>query len=95
MKPSARQKAREGVREVPADSRRGHGWEWLHDPLRNKGAAFTAEERAALGLEGLLPSAVSSVAQEARRAYEAIARKADPLEKYIGLVALQDPAYPS
>jgi len=62
----------------------------LHDPLRNKGTAFTAEERAALGLEGLLPSAVSSVAQEARRAYEAIARKGDALEQYIGLAALQD-----
>jgi malate dehydrogenase (oxaloacetate-decarboxylating) len=68
----------------------GRGWELLHDPLRNKGTAFTAEERAALGLEGLLPSAVSSATQQARRAYEGIARKTDPVEKYIGLADLQD-----
>ncbi|HET7292853.1 MAG TPA: NAD-dependent malic enzyme, partial [Vicinamibacteria bacterium] len=56
----------------------------------NKGTAFTADERAALGLEGLLPSAVGTPEQEARRAYAAIARKHDALEQYIGLAALQD-----
>lgn len=86
----ARHGAREESRDVAPDARPGRGWELLRDPLRNKGTAFTAEERAALGLEGLLPSAVSSAAQEARRAYEAIARKGDPLEQYIGLAALQD-----
>jgi malic enzyme len=78
------------IRDVAEEAGRGRGWELLHDSWRNKGTAFTAEERAALGLEGLLPSAVSSVAQEARRAYEAIARKSDLLEQYIGLAALQD-----
>jgi malate dehydrogenase (oxaloacetate-decarboxylating) len=69
---------------------RGRGWELLRDPLRGKGVAFTAAERAALGLEGFLPSAVSSLGQEARRAYEALARKKEPLEQYIGLRDLQD-----
>jgi malic enzyme len=84
----ARQGAREESGDVAADA--GRGWQLLRDPVRNKGTAFTREERAALGLEGLLPSAVSSGVQEARRAYEAIARKLDPLEQYIGLAALQD-----
>ena len=90
MTAPARHGAPEETRALAADAGRRRGWELLHDPLRNKGTAFTAEERAALGLEGLLPSAVSSVAQEARRAYEAIARKGDALEQYIGLAALQD-----
>lgn len=36
------------------------GVELLDIPLLNKGTAFTREERAALGLEGLLPPAVQS-----------------------------------
>jgi hypothetical protein len=62
----------------------------LRDPMYNKGTAFTREERAALGLEGLLPWAVSSMEQQARRAYENIVRKTDPLERHIGLAALHD-----
>lgn len=31
------------------------GWHVLHHPLQNKGTAFTREERAVLGLEGLRP----------------------------------------
>jgi len=67
---------------------RGHAL--LTEPSLNKGTAFTLEERAALGLEGLLPPQVSTLRQQVRRAYENITRKADPLERYIGLVALQD-----
>ena len=78
------------TRALAAGAGRRFGWELLHDGQRNKGTAFTAEERAALGIEGLLPSGVSSVAQEVRRAYEAITRKSDSLEQYIGLAALQD-----
>lgn len=62
----------------------------LHHPILNKDDAFTAAERAALGLEGLLPAKISTLAEQARRAYEAISRKSDPLEKYIGLLAIQD-----
>src|SRR5687768_1666580 len=62
----------------------------LHHPLFNKGTAFTRAERAQFGLEGLLPDAVSTMEQQARRVYANIVRKTDPLERYIGLAALQD-----
>jgi malic enzyme len=62
----------------------------LSEPLCNKGTAFSAEERNTFGLEGLLPAAVSTVEQQARRVYENIVRKSDPLAQYIRLTALQD-----
>jgi malic enzyme len=58
--------------------------------MYNKSTAFSPEERRLFDLEGILPPVVSSLAQQARRAYANIARKSDPLERYIGLVALQD-----
>ena len=66
------------------------GQRLLRNPIYNKGTAFTREERAALGLDGLLPDAVSSIEQQRRRVYRNIMRKSDPLERYVGLVALQD-----
>jgi len=62
----------------------------LRHSLYNKGTAFTRAEREAFGLEGLLPAAVGTLDQQARRMYASIVRKADPLERYIGLAALQD-----
>jgi malate dehydrogenase (oxaloacetate-decarboxylating) len=62
----------------------------LAHPMYNKSTAFSPEERKAFGLVGLLPAAVSTMEQQARRAYGNIARKTDPLERYIGLAALQD-----
>ena len=66
------------------------GTRLLRHPMFTKGTAFTLEERITLGLEGLLPHAVSTMDQQARRIYASIQRKPDPLEKYIGLAALQD-----
>src|SRR5262245_28816469 len=62
----------------------------LTHPLFNKGTAFTRAERAAFGLEGLLPDGASTMDQQVRRAYANIVRKNDALERYIGLAALQD-----
>jgi malate dehydrogenase (oxaloacetate-decarboxylating) len=62
----------------------------LQEPMFNKGTAFTAEERAAFGLEGLLPDGIATIEQQAERAFDNIQRKIDPLEQYVGLVALQD-----
>jgi len=69
---------------------RERGSALLHHPLHNKGTAFSREERSAFDLEGLLPSAVSDLEIQLARNYESIQRKEDPLEQYIGLVALQD-----
>ena len=62
----------------------------LSHSMYNKGSAFTREERAARGLEGLLPAAVNTIEQQAARVVENLRRKGDPLEKYIGLASLQD-----
>ncbi len=62
----------------------------LTHPMLNKGTAFSQEERAALGLEGLLPSSVFDIEEQARRSYAHLVRKESALERYIGLAALQD-----
>ena len=67
---------------------RGHAL--LRHPMYNKGTAFSHEERASLGLTGLLPDAVMTIEQQERRFCDNILRKGDPIEKYIGLAALQD-----
>ena len=69
---------------------RYRGSHLLSEPIYNKGSAFSREERAAFGLEGLLPAAVNSMEQQVARVLENLSRKSDPLEQYIGLVALQD-----
>ena len=62
----------------------------LRHPMYTKGTAFEEEERVAFGLEGLLPHHVSTLEGQCKRVYANIARKTDPLEKFIGLAALQD-----
>ena len=67
-----------------------HGVQLLRDPLSNKGAAFSEQERDALRLRGLVPAASLSIDQQATLALEHLNAKHDDLEKYIGLAALQD-----
>lgn len=66
------------------------GVEVLETPLLNKGTAFTATERAALGLEGLLPSAVLSLDQQAERAYVPLRAQPSDLAKNVYLESLHD-----
>ncbi len=73
--------------EVSAEQR---GVALLEDPIANKGTAFGAEERRALGLDGLLPPAVETLGQQVLRAGEAFTRYDDDLAKHIYLRALQD-----
>jgi malate dehydrogenase (oxaloacetate-decarboxylating)(NADP+) len=67
-----------------------HGVDWLHDPQRNKGTAFTVAERAALGLRGLLPPGVQTLENQVQRALENCRKQAGPLEKYVYMMALED-----
>jgi malate dehydrogenase (oxaloacetate-decarboxylating) len=82
-------------RERGADGReqvevRLRGSQLLNHPMYNRSTAFTRVARRALGLEGMLPDVVSTMDQQARRAYANIIRKTDALERYIGLAALED-----
>ncbi len=63
---------------------------WMADPLLNKGTAFTDRERDALGLRGLLPPRVFTLAEQVERSLAAVRRKSDALEKYIYLTNLQN-----
>ena len=60
----------------------------LSNRLLNKDFAFTADERRAFGLRGLLPDRVMTIEEQVQLELERIHRKDDPLEQYIGLAAL-------
>jgi malate dehydrogenase (oxaloacetate-decarboxylating)(NADP+) len=62
----------------------------LHDPIRNKGTAFTEAERDELCLRGLLPPRVHSMAEQELRVLGNVRAKATDLERYLYLIALQD-----
>ncbi len=66
------------------------GADILHDPVLNKGTAFTKEEREEFGLHGLLPPHVSTQKEQLYRVYENYSLKSNNIEKYIFLRALQD-----
>jgi malate dehydrogenase (oxaloacetate-decarboxylating)(NADP+) len=66
------------------------GMALLHDPLLNKGTAFTEAERDALGLRGLLPPHVHTQEEQVARILQQLRRMADPLDKYVALNALHD-----
>jgi malate dehydrogenase (oxaloacetate-decarboxylating) len=58
--------------------------------LTNKGTAFPADERVALGIDGLLPPHVSTLETQLERTYAAFQRETTPLAKYSNLRALQE-----
>jgi len=66
-----------------------HGQALLHDPRRNKGTAFTLEQRRKYGLEGLLPPAVTNIDLQIARRHSEIANLDDDLQKYLVLSDLQ------
>ncbi|MFP3126397.1 NAD-dependent malic enzyme [Ectobacillus funiculus] len=66
------------------------GAELLAVPLLNKGVAFTQEEREELGLIGLLPPAVLTLDEQARRAYEQFSSQPSDLHKNVTISALHD-----
>ena len=66
------------------------GVELLDTPIWNKGTAFDEAERAAFGLQGLLPPHIESLEQQSIRAYEAFKTKTTDLERHIYVRQLQD-----
>jgi malate dehydrogenase (oxaloacetate-decarboxylating)(NADP+) len=66
------------------------GIDLLRDPQLNKSTAFSEAEREALGLTGLLPTAVDSEETQLRRALQQIGQKPTDLERYIYLIQLLD-----
>ena len=62
----------------------------IHNPLQNKGTAFSSEERRAQHLEGLLPPAVEDLNAQAKRAIESIRRLEKPIEKYVVLDSIHN-----
>jgi malate dehydrogenase (oxaloacetate-decarboxylating) len=64
------------------------GQQLLYDPLLNKGAAFSYEERKIFGLSGFMRVKNVNIEDQANRSYEMLKRKQDDLEKYIFLQGL-------
>ncbi|WMT79718.1 NAD-dependent malic enzyme [Bradyrhizobium sp. Ash2021] len=62
----------------------------LGDPARNKGTAFTLEERSRYGLEGLLPNSVETIDRQVERVLGHLEAKPTDLERYVYLSGLSD-----
>jgi malate dehydrogenase (oxaloacetate-decarboxylating)(NADP+) len=62
----------------------------LDDPARNKGTAFTYDERRKYGLEGLLPYSVDTLDRQVERVMGHLDAKPTDLERYIYLIGLSD-----
>jgi malic enzyme len=62
----------------------------LKNPSTNKDLGFTQQERDQLGLNALLPPRICRIEEQVELEMERFAAKPDPLEKYIGLAALQE-----
>ena len=58
------------------------GLDLLRDPALNKGTAFSAAERRALGLEGLIPPQVESLDLQVQRSWEAFCGLQGDLERF-------------
>ena len=75
---------------TPLQTDKPSGRELLESSALNKGTAFTLEERAALGLEGLLPPSVETIDKQRQRALQQLGQKPTDLERYIYLIQLLD-----
>ncbi|HEX3489115.1 MAG TPA: hypothetical protein VHU92_07220, partial [Streptosporangiaceae bacterium] len=62
----------------------------MQDPARNRGVAFSAEERDVFGLTGRLPPAVLTLEEQAERAYIQLQSVPTPLVRNIYLGHLLD-----
>jgi malate dehydrogenase (oxaloacetate-decarboxylating) len=62
----------------------------MREPMIFRGTAFTVDQRASLGLTGLLPSGVSTMDAQAKRVYAQYLRQPDELAKNVYLTSLRD-----
>src|ERR1700733_7730818 len=69
---------------------KARGLDVLNSPQLNKGTAFTAEERKALGLDGLLPPDIGTLKTQVKSAYIQYERLPDALSRNIYLTTLHD-----
>src|ERR1700681_670758 len=65
------------------------GYDLLHNPRRNKGTAFTYEERRARSIEGLLPPTSITIELQVARVHSELANLDNDLQKYLFLSDLQ------
>jgi malate dehydrogenase (oxaloacetate-decarboxylating)(NADP+) len=66
------------------------GVELLRNPRYNKGLAFTAEERQAHYLRGLLPPVIETQDIQVKRIMRNVRQYAEPIQKYEALMDLQE-----
>lgn len=64
------------------------GAQILQNPRFNKSTAFTQKERDLLGLNGLIPSHISTLEEQLKRCYQNFNKKRTPLGKYVFLNSL-------
>lgn len=74
------------MNELPTSVR---GIDLLHDPMLNKGCAFTLAERETYGLTGLLPERVDSLSIQIARVHQQLSILEDDMQKYLFLADLQ------
>ena len=65
------------------------GFSLLHDPEFNRGSAFAMEDRARLGLEGLLPPGADTLETQVARVHLQLGQLDNDLQKYLLLSDLQ------
>ena len=93
---TAKHRPVETIKHPPIKSAKGtrannlRGLALLDAPARNKGTAFTEEERWRYGLEGLLPPSAESLDRQVERVLGHLAAKPTDLERYIYLIGLSD-----
>jgi malate dehydrogenase (oxaloacetate-decarboxylating) len=62
----------------------------LSNPMTNRGTAFTAEEREALEIDGLMPTGFTTLENQTQRVYEQYRSNKSMLGKFLTLNALRD-----
>jgi malate dehydrogenase (oxaloacetate-decarboxylating)(NADP+) len=66
------------------------GVKLLQNPAMNKGSAFSRKERVRLGILGLVPPHVSTMAQQVARVLENVRSQATDLQRYVEMISLLD-----